>query len=386
MFLSLLRSASGHFSVSFLCSYTLVLLCSCVLIFSLVIALYRLVDRLVSLAKEHEELLQVLANERSQRCEDTQRIADQFRSEIKLLEDKVRRTEEDINEAQSKRGMALGMLSLYQNKVTQLNEKHIEVSKQLTDSSRMVKSFEDQVKSLEALIISQRGTIESLTASKTAEYEAKLAIEAENLRKDELLKENAEIITSLEKSLADIKVKQATIEKSNEEYLSNIKFITEKNKSLEDENSRNITTLGALKEKYEALEEEERNERKLLSEEHMKFELEHQRSIHLEQEKAMITEQEHEKQRLINEKNKEILDAQQQKFDRLQEEESKLLQEEREKYSLLERKDNERYAALKEEEKALLREEREKYAKLQIEEQRIQKRKKKVQAGAGTAQ
>ena len=112
------------------------LLCSCVLIFSLVIALYRLVDRLVSLAKEHEELLQVLANERSQRCEDTQRIADQFRSEIKLLEDKVRRTEEDINEAQSKRGMALGMLSLYQDKVTQLNEKHIGSAPSLTSETR----------------------------------------------------------------------------------------------------------------------------------------------------------------------------------------------------------------------------------------------------------
>ena len=123
----------------------------------------------MSLAKEHEELLQILANERSQRSEDTQRIADQFRSEIKLLEDKVKRAEEDTTEAQSKRGMAIGMLSLYQNKIVQLNEENNKLSKQLLESNHTVKSVEDQVKTLEALTASQRGTIESLTASKAAE-------------------------------------------------------------------------------------------------------------------------------------------------------------------------------------------------------------------------
>ena len=74
-------------------------------------AFRRLVDRLVSLAKEHEELLQLLANERAQRNDETQKIADQFRSEIKLLEEKVKRTEEETIEAQSKRGMAMGCLA-----------------------------------------------------------------------------------------------------------------------------------------------------------------------------------------------------------------------------------------------------------------------------------
>ena len=71
------------------------------------------------------------------------------------------------------------MLSLYQNKIIQLNTKNDELSKQLLESSRTIESVEDQMKILEALTVSQRGTIESLTASKTAETEAKLALEKE---------------------------------------------------------------------------------------------------------------------------------------------------------------------------------------------------------------
>ena len=66
--------------------------------------IYRLVDRLVSLAKEHEELLHVLSNERAQRSEDVQKISDQSRRELELMEDKRVEAETARMTAQSKRG------------------------------------------------------------------------------------------------------------------------------------------------------------------------------------------------------------------------------------------------------------------------------------------
>lgn len=59
----------------------------------------------MSLAKEHEELIQVLSNERAQRAEDGQKISEQFRKELELMEEKRLHAEADRVSAESKRGI-----------------------------------------------------------------------------------------------------------------------------------------------------------------------------------------------------------------------------------------------------------------------------------------
>ena len=47
----------------------------------------------MSLAKEHEDLLQVLDDERSQRAKDVQKMSEQVKGERQLLEEKLMQVE-----------------------------------------------------------------------------------------------------------------------------------------------------------------------------------------------------------------------------------------------------------------------------------------------------
>lgn len=82
----------------------------------------RLVERLVFLAREHEELIQALAEERAQRERDLQNVSLQFRSELQALEDQCAAERAECAAAQNKKALAVGLLSMYQERIGQLNE------------------------------------------------------------------------------------------------------------------------------------------------------------------------------------------------------------------------------------------------------------------------
>jgi hypothetical protein len=88
----------------------------------------RLVERLVCLAREHEELVQALVGERAQRERDLQSISLQFRGELQALEDQCSVERAECAAAQNKKALAVGLLSMYQERLGLLSEQraHLE--------------------------------------------------------------------------------------------------------------------------------------------------------------------------------------------------------------------------------------------------------------------
>ena len=80
----------------------------------------RLVNRLVSLAKEHEDLLKVISAERSQRARDIDAVHNIYKEQIEIIDQKCSQLNTSLKASENKRRVAINLLKLYQSKTIEL--------------------------------------------------------------------------------------------------------------------------------------------------------------------------------------------------------------------------------------------------------------------------
>ena len=122
----------------------------------------RLVDRLVNLAKEHDQTLKILSFERSSKIEEIKSISEKYREEINLLSEKLSHAEEDKISAQTKRGLAVGLLALYQDKINYFLTHFDKIKREKSQSDSAAQSYKDRIGQLESIVESQKNIIDSL--------------------------------------------------------------------------------------------------------------------------------------------------------------------------------------------------------------------------------
>ena len=223
----------------------------------------RLVDRLVNLAKEHDQTLKILSFERSSKIEEIKSISEKYREEINLLSEKLSHAEADKISAQTKRGLAVGLLALYQDKINYFLTHFDKLKREKFQSDSAAQSYKDRIGQLESIVESQKNLIDSLNVQvdnlnklecdkKTLEKEC---IFNRNviLEKDMIIELKESDTLSLKNELNELKTNNLNNETEfkiiESNYLDRINELELENKSLQEFKSSMIISMESKPEK-----------------------------------------------------------------------------------------------------------------------------------------
>jgi hypothetical protein len=271
----------------------------------------RLVERLVTLATEHEQLLQALAVERAQRGSDIQRVVDQFREEMKSIKDQCDVERLDRAAAQNKLAIAVGLLTLYQERVGLLSEQRAQFERAMIEAQEKVRlldvhveSKQNQINELHARLVtsaaelntakdesSNRSSRASLLEGQVAELQAQLKDVSSQLKLSEA--KCVQLSQSNIDQSATIEAKDAAIELAEsgqrlQEERSRLQLEDEK-KEIEEQWKLNFTDLeGRLKLLQTEMNEQEAQHAR--EKEHLEYRL-------IQQQNELVSKQVNEKYR-----------------------------------------------------------------------------------------
>lgn len=151
----------------------------------------RLVERLFTLGQEHDELGLELNNVKFYHAEEIQKLKDTNNDIIKKIK---KQNQNEIDENNSKIHMAMSLLKLYQNKISSYIENERKYNRNNNELEAKLLRYDSNTKQMEALIESQRTTIQGHDANRAHAAEIMDNLKSKNEKLEKRVLELEKII------------------------------------------------------------------------------------------------------------------------------------------------------------------------------------------------
>lgn len=124
-----------------------------------------LVDRLMSLGREHEETMSHLSNERARHATEIDAANRRIEEELGIVDSKLLQQSETIQQLQEQRASAFAMLRQYQARLEKYADDLQLKDKAEVEQSLKLKMLEDNISQLEKVIENQRMSIDGIESA-----------------------------------------------------------------------------------------------------------------------------------------------------------------------------------------------------------------------------
>jgi len=124
-----------------------------------------LVDRLMTLGREHEETMSSLSNERARYASEIDAATRRYEEDLATVDAKLLQQSETIQQLQEQRAAAFSMLKKYQARLESYDSERRAMEKETTDKTTQLNA---QVERLEKVVERQRASIDEMEAASSS--------------------------------------------------------------------------------------------------------------------------------------------------------------------------------------------------------------------------
>lgn len=190
----------------------------------------RLVHKLVSLGKEHEETIHLLAMEKIKYQNQINLYNENMDKNISIIEERLKSKDRIILDLESKQAMYNGFIVLYQAKLKNTSEafRFYEITE--NDNKIRMQQMENDIRSLQSLIESQKSTIESFQSiSELNNMDSKLQYENKKLLFEKDLQGLKDIIVERDQLILQMQNNYSTLQNEYKVIIEERDFFKKKN-------------------------------------------------------------------------------------------------------------------------------------------------------------